>query len=408
LRYPPAAKQEVRLVLPQDLAQLIAVHEDDLIAVRRDLHAHPELAWAELRTTNLLRHRLEAAGLAPHVLPRGTGLLCDVGSGPFAVALRGDIDALPVQDLKAVPYRSTHDGACHACGHDIHTTVVLGAALVLAELERAGRLPGRVRLIFQPAEEIIPGGAHEVMDAGGLDGVRRIFALHCDPRVPLGHIGTRVGAITAACDLLVVRLTGPGGHTARPHLTADLVYALGKVVTELPAALSRRVDPRAGLSLVWGHVRAGVAPNAIPQTGEAEGTLRCLDSQTWQDSPELLKDLVEEIIGPYGVHATVEQRRGVPPVHCDPVSVRILQEAVTEVSGADTLVAADQSMGGEDFGWYVEEVPGAFVRLGVGCPDDAGARDLHQGNFDVDERCIALGVSTLVAAALAALEAEAA
>ncbi|MGH3276317.1 MAG: amidohydrolase, partial [Streptosporangiaceae bacterium] len=260
--------------LDGELDSFLLGHESELISFRRDLHAHPETGYHEYRTTRLIARRLAAAGLRPMVLPKGTGLMVDIGrdsgAGAPLIALRADIDALPILDEKDVSYRSTNRGACHACGHDVHTSVLLGAGLFLAGAHAAGVLPGRVRLIFQPAEEV-PGGAVDVMAAGGIASVDRIFALHCDPRLDVGKIGTRSGPITAACDKIMVKVTGPGGHTARPHLTADLVFALGKIITELPAALSRRVDPRSSLSLVWGRVNAGAAANAIPDDGIAEG-----------------------------------------------------------------------------------------------------------------------------------------
>ncbi|HTQ93235.1 MAG TPA: amidohydrolase, partial [Streptosporangiaceae bacterium] len=242
-----------------DLDAFLAEHEAELIEFRRDLHAHPELAFNEHRTTRRVASRLAAAGLQPVILPKGTGMLVDIGSEQVpdtdrpVVALRADMDALPMTDDKDVPYRSTVPNVCHACGHDVHTAVLLGVGLFLAEQAAAGVLPGRVRLVFQPAEEAA-GGALDVLAAGGLASVGRIFALHCDPRLDAGQLGVRSGAITAACDRIEVRVAGPGGHTARPHLTADLVYALGKILTEVPAALSRRVDPRSSLSLVWGRV----------------------------------------------------------------------------------------------------------------------------------------------------------
>nr|BFE86457.1 hypothetical protein GCM10020093_090580 [Planobispora longispora] len=273
---------------------------------------NPELGFAEYRTTQRIAERLGAIGLVPSVLPRGTGLICDVGSGDGpTVALRADIDALPVPDEKDVPYSSTVPGVCHACGHDVHTTVLLGASMFLARQAEAGLLPGRVRLVFQPAEEV-PGGALEVMAAGGLSGVDRIFGLHCDPRVDVGKVGLKTGPITSACDRVTVRVSGPGGHTARPHLTADLVFALAKILTELPAALSRRVDPRSSLSLVWGRVEAGSAANAIPDDGVAEGTVRCLDEEAWHAAPDMIKALLESVAGAYGVEAQMDYVRGVP------------------------------------------------------------------------------------------------
>lgn len=386
-----------------ELDAFLVETEQDLVAFRRDLHMHPELAFAEYRTTQRIAERLVAAGLNPSVLPRGTGIICDVGSGDGpTIALRADIDALPLQDEKDVAYRSTVPGACHACGHDVHTTILLGTSLFLAQQAAAGLLPGRVRLIFQPAEEL-PGGALEVMAQGGISGVDRIFGLHCDPRVDVGQLGLKSGPITSACDKVVIRVSGPGGHTARPHLTADLVFALAKVLTELPAALSRRVDPRSSLSLVWGRVEAGTAANAIPDDGVAEGTVRCLDEDAWHAAPDLIKTLLESVAGAYGIEASMEYTRGVPPVVNDEGCVQMLGEAAERALGEGSVVSTPQSLGGEDFAWYLESIPGAFARLGTRSPETGITYDIHQGTFDVDERAIAMGVRVMATTALTAL-----
>jgi amidohydrolase len=373
---------------------------EEAVAVRRDLHAHPELGWHEVRTTELLMRRLTEAGLSPRVLPTGTGLICDIGSGDTCVALRADIDALPVPDGVDAPWRSTIDGAAHACGHDVHTAALLGAGLVLAGMARDGLLDRRVRLIFQPAEEVMPGGALGVIAAGGLDGVRRIFGLHCDPRLDVGQVGLRTGALTAAADRILVRLTGPGGHTSRPHLTADLVYALATLVTELPAALSRRVDPRAGMSLVWGRITSGSAANAIPSRGEAEGTLRCLDVNAWRLAAELIPTLAEQLVGPYGVEVDTEVTHGVPPVMNDAAAIDVLRAAVEQTMGSGAIAPTDQSLGGEDFAWYLEHVPGAMARLGVRPIGSETAADLHTPGFNPSEDAIALGTAVLTTSAL--------
>ncbi|MGH3320918.1 MAG: amidohydrolase [Streptosporangiaceae bacterium] len=383
--------------------QFLAAHESALVALRRDLHMHPELGFAEERTTRLVAERLRAAGLRPRTPSWGTGLLCDVGGDGPIVALRADMDALPLTDEKDVPYRSTVPGVCHACGHDVHTVVLLGAALFLADLADAGQLPGRVRLVFQPAEERMPGGALEMLSAGALAGVERVFALHCDPRTDVGQVGLRAGPITAAADRVAVHLHGPGGHTARPHLTADLVYVLSKVVTELPGILSRRVDPRAGMSLVWGRIDAGSVANAIPDEGVAEGTLRCLDDVAWHEAPDLLKPLLESVAAPYAVQSELEYVRGVPPTVNDGGCVQVMREAAQSSLGPEAVAAAEQSLGGEDFAWYLESVPGALARLGVRTPGAVGELDLHRGTFDADERAIPVGVRLMVATALAGL-----
>jgi amidohydrolase len=383
-----------------------ATLDAELRRFRRDLHAHPELAWAEHRTTEAVRARLAAAGLAPTLLPGGTGLVCDVGTGVTAVALRADLDALPVQDEKAVEYRSTVPGHCHACGHDVHAAVVLGAGLVLAELDQAGRLPGRVRLVFQPAEEATPGGALAVLAAGSLEAVTSIYAVHCDPSAEVGTVGLRVGPITGSADHVRVRLTGAGGHTARPHLTGDLVYALAKVVTETPAVLSRRADPRHGLSLVWGQVHAGAAPNTIPRLGYAEGTVRALSAAAWELAPRLVEDALRSVVAPYGLDIDVQYDRGVPPVVNDDGCVRALAGSAASLLGPSAVVDTEQSLGGEDFAWYLGQVPGALARLGVrrlGDGTPQAPHDLHQGTFDVDEAAIGVGVRLLVGAGLLGL-----
>ncbi|GGR37818.1 peptidase [Streptomyces roseolus] len=375
----------------------------ELIAFRRDLHMHPELGNQEFRTTAALKARLEAAGLAPRVLPGGTGLTCDIGTwdgGRPMLAVRADLDALPIPDVKTVAYRSTVPNRAHACGHDVHTTTVLGAGLVLAELAREGRLPRPVRLIFQPAEEVLPGGAADAVAAGVLDGVGRIIAVHCDPKVDAGKIGIRTGPITSACDRLEITLDGPGGHTARPHLTTDLVTAAARIATDVPAVLARRVDARSGLSVTWGRIEAGHAPNVIPQHAELSGTVRCLDLPAWHDAPDLVHAAVDEVAALHRAKSTVNYVRGVPPVVNDPVIVELLRDAMTARRGLDSVEDTEQSLGGEDFSWYLEHVPGAMARLGVRTPGDPHVRDLHSGDFDVDERSIRTAVELFTAAAL--------
>jgi amidohydrolase len=388
-------------VLPQ-VVDHVDRFEDDLLALRRDLHAHPELAWAEERTTATVSRLLDGAGVEVQLLPK-SGLIAEIGAqdGPV-VGLRADLDALPVEDRTAGPWRSTVPGVAHACGHDVHTSALLGAGLALAEAHRGAGLPGRVRLLFQPAEEIMPGGALEVLAAGALDGVSRVFGLHCDPTVDVGRVGLRVGPLTGAADSLTVRLTGRGGHTSRPHLTEDLTYALGKLVTELPGALSRRLDPRAGASLVWGLVRAGSAKNVIPAAGEAAGTLRMLDAVAWADAEGLVRQLITQILAPYGVGADVTYVRGVPPVVNEAGSTALLADAVTSVLGAGGAVSTQQSLGGEDFAWYLESLPGAMGRLGTRTPGGP-TYDLHQGDLDIDERAVAVGAKVLAAVAVRAL-----
>ncbi|GAA2434881.1 M20 family metallopeptidase [Streptomyces glaucus] len=376
----------------------------ELVAFRRDLHMHPELGNQEFRTTAAIKERLEQAGLKPRVLPTGTGLVCDIGAPEEQeagiLALRADIDALPIPDMKSdCPYRSTVPDRAHACGHDVHTTVVLGAGLVLAALHRRGALPRPVRLIFQPAEEVLPGGAGDVIAAGGLDGVEQILAVHCDPRVDAGRIGLREGPITSACDRLEIVLDGPGGHTARPHLTTDLVTAAARVVTDVPALVARRADSRSGLAVTWGRIESGHAPNVIPQHAELSGTVRCLDLDVWRQAPDLVVAAIDEVANLHRAKSEINYVRGVPPVVNDPAVTELLREAMVARRGPESVEGTEQSLGGEDFSWYLEHVPGAMARLGVRPPGERTVRDLHQGDFDVDEHAITVGVELFTAAA---------
>ncbi|MBB5124282.1 amidohydrolase [Streptomyces albaduncus] len=391
-------------VLPGALPEALRA---ELVAFRRDLHMHPELGNQEFRTTAAIKERLERAGLRPRVLSSGTGVICDIGTDGEAgtdsamLAMRADIDGLPIPDMKTgCPYRSTVPDRAHACGHDVHTTVVLGAGLVLAELHRQGLLPRPVRLIFQPAEEVLPGGAADAIEDGALDGIGRIIAVHCDPRVDAGRIGLREGPITSACDRLEIALDGPGGHTARPHLTTDLVTAAARVVTDVPALIGRRVDSRSGLAVTWGRVESGHAPNVIPQHAELSGTVRCLDLETWRQAPDLVVAAIDEVANLHRAKSEITYVRGVPPVVNEAGATELLRDAMIARRGVEAVEGTEQSLGGEDFSWYLERVPGAMARLGVRTPGERTVRDLHQGDFDVDEHAITVGVELFTAAAL--------
>ncbi|MEP7194832.1 MAG: amidohydrolase [Actinomycetota bacterium] len=389
------------MVLPA-LRETVAALEDGLVEFRRDLHAHPEIARGESRTTAQVAARLTAAGVRVRRLP-GTGLIADIGpSDPaYRVALRADLDALPLTERTGLSFASQSEGVCHACGHDVHVAAVLGAGLALHEhadslaAQRVG-----VRLIFQPAEEVTPGGALAVIEACGIQGVDAIFAVHCDPTLDVGLVGLRDGPLTSATDSVTITLLGRGGHTSRPHLTEDLVYALGKVVTDVPAALARRVDPRAGVALVWGTVHSGSAENVIPSTGLVRGTLRMLDARLWADIGPLLEEVVHAVVRPYDVSASVEHVRGAPPVVNDPELVARMHGAAVLMLGPQAPTPTSQSLGGEDFAWYLQRVPGAMARLGTRTPGGA-THELHQGDLVVDERSVVMGAGLLAASAMA-------
>jgi amidohydrolase len=267
----------------------------------------------------------------------------------------------------------------------------------------AGPPAGRVRLIFQPAEETAPGGAVDVIADGGLDDVDWIFGLHCDPKLDVGKLGVRAGAITSASDLLEVRLHGPGGHTARPQHTADLVAIAGRVAAELPALLRQRSGPGQP-NLVFGALHAGDAPNVIPSVAILRGTLRAPDHDTWRRAPALVEELLHEMVTPGGATFEIHHSPGVPPVVNDAAATDLLAGAARRSLGADNVVPTEQSAGGDDFSWYLDAVPGSYARLGVHDPASTGPKlDLHASTFDVDERAIGVGIRVLVGAALAAV-----
>ena len=366
-------------------------HRAEVIAWRRHIHRHPETANQEVETTDFLASILQDYGLEPQRFPQ-TGLMVDIGPDTELgrLAFRADIDALPVTEVTGLEYTSEVPGKMHACGHDVHTTVALGLACALADFQRVHALPLGIRVIFQPAEEVWVGGATDVIEWGALEGVHSIFAIHAEPKLRVGRIGIRAGAITSATDVVELNIKGPGGHTSRPHLSADVVYALGKVITELPALLSRRVDPRTGTVLVFGQVNSGYAPNAIPETGSLTGTMRTADIGIWRDMQSLFTELVDQILAPVGVEHELTYNRGVPPVLNDDVATALLASAAQSID-PQAVVQAPQSSGGEDFSWYLEKVPGSMARLG--CWSGEGEQhDLHMGDLIVDERAIGVGI----------------
>ena len=385
------------------IADLVDERADALVALRRDLHAHPEPSWEEHRTTAVLLEHLHAAHLPAVVGPTGTGVICDLGTDGPLVAIRGDIDALRLPDAKEVPYRSTVPGVCHACGHDLHAAATVGAALALAhELDR-GDVPGRVRIILQPAEEAVPGGARALLDAGVVDGVEAVFALHADPSRPVGTVAMAPGPMTSAADQLEIRLRGPGGHTGRPHETADLAHIAARVVVDLPAGLNRLSDPRDGLNVTFGAIQVGDAPNVIATEALLLGSLRASGRGAWEAAATILPRLLAAIVEPLGATWELSHRTGAPPIVNDPWAVAIAEAAAAAVVGADHVVPAEQSAGGEDFSWYGERARLGYLRLGVW--DPAGLKvDLHAGGFDLHEGAIGLGARILAGCALGALD----
>ncbi len=365
-------------------------HLNEVFEWRRYFHAHPELSDQEFETTAKIAEILRSVGLDPVMFP-DTGLMVDIGpDSAEKIAFRADIDALPIQESTGCSFASKNVGVMHACAHDIHITVALGFACALASAAAAGCLNIGVRIIFQPAEEKMDAGAPNVIKLGALEGITHIFAIHAEPKFRTGKIGVRVGPITSAGDVIEVKVTGSGGHSSRPHLTSDVVYALAKIVTDLPGLITRRVDPRSGTVMVFGAINAGFAPNAIPEEGVVRGTIRTGDIHVWRSFQPLLEDLIAGIVTPTGADFSITYVKGVPPVINDDVSTAILADAARSID-PQSVVQAPQSSGGEDFSWYLEHIPGAMARLG--CWDGVSQKgDLHKGNMLADENCIPVGI----------------
>ena len=385
-----------------DLSNFLRRHSSSLIDFRRDLHRHPELSYQEFATTDKLVNWLRANGLDPEVLSGGTGVICDIGpAGAGRVALRADIDALAMDDLTASEYTSRVPGVAHACGHDVHTAIVLGAGIALQALDDLQRLPGGVRLIFEPGEETLPGGAVEIIEAGWLKDVDVIFGMHCDPKLDVGQFGLRAGPITSASDTVVVVLRGPGGHTARPERTVDMVRAAGLVATQMPDRFAELAAPLGEAKLVFGSVHSGDAHNVIPGQARLKGTLRTPSHAVAEAAGGLLEQALGEVVAATGAQWHLHHDRGIPAVRNDPVSTEVMRDAAAQACGPGGVLPSEQSWGGDSFAWFTAEIPGTYGRLGTHNPSwDRDRLDLHASTFDVDERAIGIGVQILVNSAL--------
>ncbi|MEO6651156.1 MAG: amidohydrolase [Ilumatobacteraceae bacterium] len=376
----------------------LSEHTDDLIAIRRHLHAHPELSNEEHATTELIAARLDAAGLTARRFSSGTGLLSDLGpdrTDRGRLALRADIDALAMTDDKDVPYRSRVPGVCHACGHDVHTAILLGVAEYFAD--HPDQLDGPIRCIFQPAEERVPGGALEVLADGGIDGVDAMYGLHCMPKLDVGVVGLRAGSITSAADMATIILSGPGGHTARPEETVDLVTVAARVVAELPREIDALVGDPAHVKFVFGSIHGGDAANVIPTRCTMKASIRTPVLQVWETLEAVVDKALRTVLDASGAEFRLEYVTGVPPVVNDPDLIDTARRAVVAEFGETGVATAEQSWGGDDFAWYSREVPAAYLRLGVHEAGSPVVHDLHVGRFDVDESAIAAGVTLMVA-----------
>ena len=366
--------------------------QERLVRWRRHIHQNPELSFEEHETTDYIAGQLREMGLEAQRFELGTGLWVDVPAAADAtatdvVALRADIDALPMDEESGEEFASRVEGVSHTCGHDGHTAMLLGAA----ELLTADPPPRPVRWTCPAGGGSRPGGAKACVEEGVVEGVDTILALHCDPHRRVGEVGVKAGPVTSSNAKIGVHLHSAGGHTARPHETQDTIHALAQIVLGLGNAVDRRTDPRSGTVLTWGSVQAGgSAPNVIPDSGELWGTLRSADRDVWASAEPHVRDAIEHLAALYGVRADVDYVQGVPPVVNDPACAELAARAVESVAGPEGVGTAEQSSGGEDFAWYTEQIPGVYLRLGV-WDGRSEETDLHHPGFVLDEGALPIG-----------------
>jgi amidohydrolase len=373
---------------------------ETVIGWRRYLHQHPELSFHEERTARFIAETLASFGGLEITRPTPTSVVARLkGARPGPVlAMRADIDALPIEERNSHDFVSTNPGVMHACGHDGHTSMMLGAAKVLAG--RKDDIAGEVRFVFQHAEELNPGGAEELVKAGVMDGVDMVIGAHLWLPMPYGQIGVRSGALMAAPDNFVITVSGAGGHAAIPHETVDSIAIAAQVITNLQHVVARNVDPLAPAVVSVTRIAGGTTYNVIPGQVELAGTVRTFDETLRAKIPELMKRIVAGITAAHGATFTFEYDRGYRPVHNDERATDLLRRAVTRALGSEVLVEATPTMGGEDFSAYQQKVPGSFFFIGARNEERGITNPHHHECFDIDERALDSGTRIFVAAAM--------
>lgn len=364
----------------------------ELIQIRRHLHRHPELSGQESQTAALVAGELRRWGWMVREGVGRTGVLAELGpaAGPV-VALRVDMDALPIEERTGLPWASAQQGLMHACGHDLHTSVGLGVAALLAARPEA--LGARVRLLFQPAEETAQGAAWMRAD-GAMDGVQALFGVHVFPSLEVGTVGMRCGGLTAAAGELEIEVLGESGHGARPHQSTDAIWIAARVVSGLQEAISRRLDPLHPVVVSFGRIEGGKAYNVIADHVRLLGTVRCLDPEVHNRLPGWIEETVQGLCRGHGGEARIHYRRIAPPVHNDPPLTRLMADAAVDLLGSERVRWLDQpSLGAEDFAELLEGHRGTMFRLGVAGP--GGCTPLHSSTFNPDEGCLPVGIRLL-------------
>ncbi|WP_409275002.1 M20 family metallopeptidase [Neobacillus sp. SCS-31] len=369
----------------------------EMVEWRRDFHMNPELSFEEVRTPQKIADYLESLGIEVRTGVGGRGVVGTIRGGKpgKTIALRADFDALPIQDQKDVPYKSTVPGVMHACGHDGHTATLMAVAKVLSENRE--QLHGNVVLLHQHAEEVAPGGAAAMIADGCLDGVDVVFGTHLNASLPYGLYGYRKGPMMAAADRFVIKINGKGGHGAYPHETVDSIAIGTQIVNQLQHIVSRLVDPLKPAVVSVGSFHAGNAFNVIADSAEISGTVRTFDPEVRDQIEREMKVIVNGICAAFHATAEITYERGYPPVVNHEAETNIFYEVMKNVVGEEKLVELDPKMGGEDFAYYLQERPGMFFNTGAENPEVGACYPHHHPKFDFDERAMALAGQAFLA-----------
>ncbi|HXB06527.1 MAG TPA: M20 family metallopeptidase [Puia sp.] len=384
-------------MLKENIRQLAEQYAPELIDIRHHLHAHPELSYQEYQTSAFVQGQLKKMGI-PYRVMAGTGvvgLLEGKNPGSRVVALRADMDALPIQEANDIPYKSKNEGVMHACGHDVHTTVLLGATRVLQELRNEWE--GTVKLIFQPGEEKNPGGASLMIKEGVLkDPVpQAIFGLHVHPGLETGKLSFRGGMVMASADELYITIRGKGGHAAAPHLTVDTILVASHLVVALQQIISRNRNPLLPSVLSITSVQGGHTTNVIPSEVKLMGTFRAMDEDWRFKAHELIRKQATELVHSMGAEIDLHIDVGYPMVHNNEALDRVARAEAREFMGSDRVLETEIRMGAEDFGYYTQRIPGCFYRLGVMNTAKGITSGVHTPTFNIDESAIEIGVGMM-------------
>jgi len=393
-------------MLKEEIQHLAKELHEETIANRRYLHAHPELSFREKNTASYIKEKLDALGI-PYDAKANNGIVAIIegtlSPSEKTVALRADIDALPIQETNEVPYKSQNEGVMHACGHDVHTASLLSVINILLRLK--DRFSGKVKCIFQPAEEKIPGGAQQMIKEGALKNPvpQVVIGQHTMPELPAGKVGFRPGNYMASSDELYMTIKGKGGHAAMPHLNVDPVPIMSQVISALQQLVSRKTNPLVPTVLSFGKVIADGVPNVIPDAVYLEGTFRTLDEQWRQQAHREIKRMTLSIVEGMGGTCDFELRKGYPVLTNEEKLTHAMRSRAEEYLGRDKVVDLDIWMASEDFAYYARELPACFYRLGTGTEAKGITSALHTSTFDADERALETGAGLMAYLAMKAL-----